>query len=133
MNDTKQVPLEPTEEMIEAGWVAISGNGGEGDDDALRSDALVTYKAMLAAAPVSGECDHIRKLEAFRDEVMGIYKRAYLRVEAAILPQGYISCSDADRLKQAGDVLKIAEAELQSIHAKHFPPKEQSDSDTLFG
>ncbi len=37
--------------MIDAGKIAIDANGGEGDDEALKSDAIAAYKAMVAAAP----------------------------------------------------------------------------------
>lgn len=51
MNETKQVPVEPTEFMLDEGRMALSRNGGEGTPEQLISDCQVVYKAMLAAAP----------------------------------------------------------------------------------
>lgn len=48
--ECKTVPVEPTKEMIGAGYVALSeGDGGE-------ADALHCYQAMLAAAPTADAC-----------------------------------------------------------------------------
>ncbi len=45
------VPVEPTDEMVEAGISAASLNGAEGTDEQLRGDVTGAYAAMIAARP----------------------------------------------------------------------------------
>lgn len=54
MNDTKLVPVEPTEEMVDAGVKAHDDYLR--DNQSLRVLVRVIYEEMLEAAPDSGEC-----------------------------------------------------------------------------
>ena len=51
MTEYKLVPVEPTIDMIVAGRDGIEGLIGPGPEDQYCSEALLAYRAMLAAAP----------------------------------------------------------------------------------
>ena len=60
-NETKTVPVEPTEAMLESGLIALSDSGVEGNDEERLNDAKACYKAMLEAAPAPD--DELARLE----------------------------------------------------------------------
>jgi hypothetical protein len=66
------VPREPTKAMRNAGAIAIQHNGGEGVLDALVTDAVAAYKAMLSAAPVEnkGTAAPVEEAATWQDQAL---------------------------------------------------------------
>lgn len=53
MDKTVVVPVEPTEEMLNAGAKALEDNGSDSAFDILVTDAAFAYEAMISAAPAA--------------------------------------------------------------------------------
>jgi len=74
-NETKTVPVEPTEAMLESGLIALSDSGVEGNDEERLNDAKACYKAMLEAAPAPD--DELARLESVNNRLCVVSQQLY--------------------------------------------------------